>query len=337
MRQRILALAAAAVALGTVGISPAAAHNGHEGTHGSQGTDGSQGSHSSQGSHGNHGSAQGGYGDTTPKTPARGPQVFLAATLSGAEEVPVAGGPAVGDADGKADALVRVKGDRVTFALRWKGIGAPTLGHIHQGKAGANGDVKVPLFGTAMPDTVHSAAGQTTVTDAALAQQIRTDPAGFYVNLHSKEFPGGAVRGQLQPLHKPVNPLDILKGGKLLALSDGGQEVPKDDASKVGDPDGHAITFIHPKGSAVDYSFAWVNIAPPSLGHIHKGRFGKNGDIQFNFFNNPVPQNIFAVSGTLENQDPKVVDRVRRNPSDYYSNLHTAEFPDGAVRGQLFH
>ncbi|MGP4003860.1 CHRD domain-containing protein [Streptomyces sp. 8N706] len=327
MRRRILTLIATAAVLGALGGSPAVAHGGHSG-------------HDGQGSgESGHGSEGTGTGDTTPKTPARGPQVFLTATLSGADEVPVAGGPAVNDPDGKATALVRVKGDRVTFALRWKGIGAPTLGHIHQGRAGANGDVKVTLFGSAMPDTVHSAAGQVSVTDAELAQRIRTDPAGFYVNLHSKEFPGGAVRGQLQPirsLHQPLNPLDIIKGGKLRALSDGGQEVPKDDASKVGDPDGHAITFLHPKGTRVNYSSAWINIAPPSLGHIHEGVFGKNGDIRFNLFNRPVPENIFAVSGTLKHQDPKVVQQIRKNPSGFYANLHTAEFPDGAVRGQLF-
>ncbi|MGP3923617.1 CHRD domain-containing protein [Streptomyces sp. 8N616] len=327
MRRRILALAATALALGTIGVSPAAAdHGGRSGSHGSDS------SHSS----GSHGSGSGHSSGTTPKTPARGPSVFLAAELSGADEVPVQGGPAVNDPDGKAVALVRVKGDRVTFALQWKGIGAPTLGHIHEGKAGANGGVKVTLFGTAMPDTVHSAAGQVAVTDAALAERIRTNPAGFYVNLHSKEFPGGAVRGQLEPLRHPVNPLDIIKGGKLRALSDGGQEVPKDDASKVGDPDGHAVTFLHPKGTRVDYSLAWVNIAPPTLGHIHQGTFGKNGDVKFPLFATPVPENIFAVSGTLRDQDPAVVKRVRKNPSDYYANLHTAEFPDGAVRGQLF-
>ncbi|MGP3983367.1 CHRD domain-containing protein [Streptomyces sp. KR80] len=332
MRRRILTLAAAAVTLGTVGVSPALAHGEHGGHGSHSGTARPGTSHSDHADSGSDGAD----GTATPTTPARGPSVFLTATLSGAKEVPTSGGPAVDDPDGKAVALVHVKGDRVAFALRYKNIGAPTLGHIHQGEAGANGAVKVALFGSAMPDTVRAAAGQVSVTDAGLAEQLRTNPAGFYINLHSKEFPGGAVRGQLRPLHKPVNPLAFIKGGKIRALSDGDQEVPKTDTSKVGDPDGLALTFLRPKGSRVDYSLAWVNIAPPTLGHIHQGEFGKNGDVQFNLFNNPVPQNIFAVSGTLTDQDPEVVERIRKNPSDYYSNLHTTEFPDGAVRGQLF-
>ncbi|MGW7367129.1 CHRD domain-containing protein [Streptomyces sp. NPDC054841] len=319
MQKRFLAVTAAAIVIGVAGVTPAIAHGGHD----------------------SHGSGAGGGGTKTGNaatftTPAAGKAVTLAAELSGANEVPVQGGPAVNDPDGKAIALVKVKGDRVTFALQWKGF-VPSLGHIHEGVAGKNGAVKVPLFGTAMPDTVHSAAGQVAVTDAKLAESIRTNPAGFYVNLHSAEFPGGAVRGQLKPLKRNINPLEIIKGGKLRALANGGQEVPKNDASKVGDPDGHAVTFLHPKGTAVDYSFAWVNIQSPSKGHVHKGKFGKNGDVVFDFFNRPVPDGIFAVSGRLAGQNPDVVKRVRENPRNYYSNIHTAEFPDGAVRGQFFH
>src|SRR5439155_21605319 len=107
---------------------------------------------------------------------------FFAARLSGANEVQVAGKPTVGDPDGRGAAVVRVQGSRVTFSLEWAGITAPTLGHIHQGVAGVNGDVKVALFGTPMPDTATAAAGAVTVSDPKIADDIRANPAGFYVN-----------------------------------------------------------------------------------------------------------------------------------------------------------
>ncbi|MFF0448180.1 CHRD domain-containing protein [Streptomyces sp. NPDC004609] len=319
--------------LGVAGVAPAVAHgDGHSGHSGS----GQSGNGHSE--HSGNGAAVQGSGVTEAAsfgTASTGRAVSFIAQLSGANEVPVAGGPAVNDPDGRAVALVKVKGDRVTFALQWQGF-VPSLGHIHQGRAGQNGAVKVGLFGTAMPDSVHSAAGQVALSDAGLAQEIRTNPAGFYVNLHSAEFPGGAVRGQLKPLKKNVNPLSIIKGGKLRALSNGEQEVPKNETSRVGDPDGRAVTFLSPKGTSVDYSLAWINIKSPSLGHIHKGRFGQNGDVVFNFFNRPVPDGVFAVAGKLNGQNADAVQRVRANPRSYYSNIHTPEFPDGAVRGQLF-
>ncbi|MEU3855234.1 CHRD domain-containing protein [Streptomyces sp. NPDC029554] len=288
--------------------------------------------------HGGHGSHQSGASTQSvgnaPKNPARGPSASFIATLTGSQEVPEAG-KKVGDPDGAAQALVSVKGDRVTFALKWRDIGAPSLGHIHEGKAGTNGAVKVTMFGTAMPDTVNAAAGQATVTDAALAKRLRTDPGSFYLNLHSKEFPDGAVRGQLKPVQSRVNPLSIIRGGALHALNDGDQEVPE-AGKKVGDPDGHAITFLHPRGSTVDYSLAWVNIPAPSLGHIHQAPFGKNGPVKVPLFTTAVPQGIFAISGRVAGQDPAVVNQLRKGPADFYSNLHTTEFPDGAVRGQLF-
>ncbi|MFD3998769.1 CHRD domain-containing protein [Streptomyces sp. NPDC058548] len=312
MRHKILATAVAAVVLGASGIAPALAH---EGSHG----------------HGSHGSAS-----ASPVFgPSKGRAYSFTATLSGAEEVAVPGGPAVSDPDGKGTALIKVKGDRVTFALQWKGL-APTLGHIHQGAKGTTGGVKVPLFGSAMPSSAHSAAGQVSLTDPALAEQIRNNPSNFYVNLHSAEFPGGAVRGQLKAAKRNLNPLTIIKGGKLRALSNGEQEVPKNADSKVGDPDGHAVTFLRLDDADVDYAFAWINIQSPSLGHLHQGAFGVNGPVVLNFFDKPVPDGIFAVAGRLTGQDPAVVKRIKANPRNYYSNIHTPEFPDGAVRGQLF-
>lgn len=63
---------------------------------------------------------------------------------------------------------------------------------------------------------------------------------------------------------------------------------------------------------------------------------GRNGDVKVPLFVTPVPQNIFAISGTVSVQDPSVLAQIKKAPTGFYANLHTAEFPDGAVRGQLF-
>ncbi len=266
--------------------------------------------------------------------PAKGKPVFFSADLDGKQEVPTPGGPAVGDADGSAKALVEVRGDRVTFAVEWQKTAQLTLGHIHQGVAGQNGPVKVNLFTTPMPETLSAAAGQT-VVDPVLADEIRRNPAGFYVNLHSTDRPGGAVRAQLKPLGKHVNPLDIIKGGKLRAFSNGRNEVPVPNGPKAGDPDGQAITFVQPAGTGVDFSLAWVNIDAPTLGHLHQGAKGVNGPVKILFFGTAVPNGVFAVSGTVAGVDQAAVDALKKSPKDFYSNIHTATFPGGAVRGQF--
>jgi hypothetical protein len=266
---------------------------------------------------------------------ARLKPVFLEAKLDGAQEVQVAGKPPVGDPKGSATGIVRVQGDRVTFAFSWKGISAPTLGHIHQGAKGANGDVKVPLFTTPMPDTVTAAAGILTVSDPAIADALRADPASFYLNLHTKEFAGGAVRGQLSKLNHPEDLLGLLQGGVEKAFLSGDQEVPVAGGPAVGDPTARAVAFIKAHDNQVSYSFAWLGLNP-TLGHIHKAPFGANGPVVVPLFTTAVPTTIVAISGTASGLDPALVKDIAEHPSAFYANLHSAQFPGGAVRGQLF-
>jgi len=131
---------------------------------------------------------------------------ILAASLNGANEVPVQGGPAVGDKDGAALEFVKVKGDKVSVAVKWRGTGKPTLLHIHQGAKGVNGGIKVDF--TKLLDNAkgRTATGTVKVKDAALLGQLKSDPGSFYANLHTAEFPGGAVRGQL---HKVTTKFDF--------------------------------------------------------------------------------------------------------------------------------
>jgi hypothetical protein len=121
----------------------------------------------------------------------------LTALADGRQEVP-APGTKVGDKDGRAAWLVQVKGTRVHFATTWKRIAAPTNGHIHRGVKGKNGPVVVDFFADAngLPAGISGLAGSGTAS-AKVAKGIKNNPKGWYTNLHTTEFPGGAVRGQL--------------------------------------------------------------------------------------------------------------------------------------------
>jgi len=115
----------------------------------------------------------------------------LNATLIGAAEVP---GP--GDVDGAGTATLRLRlgQGQICHTLSVMNITLPaTAAHIHVGAAGVAGADVVTLV---TPDADGNVSGCVAVS-RALVKQILMNPAGYYVNVHTSDFPDGAVRGQL--------------------------------------------------------------------------------------------------------------------------------------------
>ena len=69
------------------------------------------------------------------------------------------------------------------------------MAHIHKAKAGTNGDVVVPFFANESPLDASSKSG-CVQAKAAVVQGLAANPGNYYVNVHSPEFPKGAIRGQ---------------------------------------------------------------------------------------------------------------------------------------------
>ncbi len=96
----------------------------------------------------------------------------LETSLNGRQEVGDARG-VVGDKNGRGEAYVLgIDGDATTlcYGLTVDKIGTAVAAHIHQGAAGSNGPVVA-------------------------------NPADYYVNVHTAQYPNGAIRGQLAPQH----------------------------------------------------------------------------------------------------------------------------------------
>lgn len=73
-------------------------------------------------------------------------------------------------------------------------------GHIHEAPAGDDGPVVVPLYGA--PDPPTSARqirirGVVTPNAGTTGEELCQSPSAYYVNFHTAEFTGGAIRGQL--------------------------------------------------------------------------------------------------------------------------------------------
>ncbi|MFG2500072.1 CHRD domain-containing protein [Streptomyces sp. NPDC048441] len=231
-----------------------------------------------------------------------GGSVF-AASMNGANEVPVQGGPAVGDKDGKALEFIKVEGDKVSVTVKWRGTGKPTALHIHQGAKGTNGGVKVDftkLLDKGKKD--HRVSGTVTVDDAALLEQLKADPGSFYANLHTAEFPGGAVRGQLHQVtadvdfgHAAANfQASVIQGSQIYECKkadDGSGKfafAQRDVSARLGGHIAHSFTapnsgtpqWVAPDGSAVtgklisktpngDKNIAELDLAATQTGKSH--------------------------------------------------------------------
>lgn len=109
----------------------------------------------------------------------------------------------------------------------------------------------------------------------------------------------------------------------MTATLTGAQEVPG-----PGDPDGFgtALLTIDDEALTVDWDFDVTGVDFPLTGaHIHTGPAGVAGPIIVDFME------MLSGSGL---SDPDLAD-VLANPPGHYVNLHNADFPAGAIRGQL--
>jgi CHRD domain-containing protein len=117
------------------------------------------------------------------------------AALNGENEIGNDGQRNAGDGNGRGAFSGIFKGDTLCYGLQVTNIGKPVAAHIHQASRGDNGDVVVTLK---QPRRGNPGASKQCVdVPANVADDIRSNPGGFYVNVHNAKFPGGAIRGQL--------------------------------------------------------------------------------------------------------------------------------------------
>lgn len=72
------------------------------------------------------------------------------------------------------------------------------LGHIHEGAPNVNGPIVVALFEGSSSDDHFVQHETVAVPETFDVFELCDDPGAFYVNYHTTQDPGGAIRGQLQ-------------------------------------------------------------------------------------------------------------------------------------------
>lgn len=119
---------------------------------------------------------------------------------------------------------------------------------------------------------------------------------------------------------------------KLTTTLTGAMEVPG-----PGDSDGRATARIMIKKNQICFTLVYQGIDTPLAAHIHEAPEGVAGPVVV-----PLPLTklnetqaaIQRVRGCVE-VDAALLADIRHNPNAYYVNMHNADFPAGALRGQL--
>ena len=119
---------------------------------------------------------------------AHAAETTVKADMNGKEEV-----PAPGDSDGKGTATIVLDDAKNTacYEFTYEGINKVTAAHVHTGAKGVAGPVVIDFKADKNGDKGCVPA------DPTVLKAVRDNPGGHYVNLHTADFPAGAIRGQL--------------------------------------------------------------------------------------------------------------------------------------------
>jgi hypothetical protein len=122
---------------------------------------------------------------------------------------------------------------------------------------------------------------------------------------------------------------------QFFAVLSGGNEVGPTGQAAAGDPDGYGTASVLVVGNDRICVSALVNrLDKPTAAHIHEGPAGRNGPIVVPF--TPPATGNPGTTTACVSVSTDVLARLHDTPTDFYINVHTVKFPDGAVRGQLF-
>ncbi len=259
-------------------------------------------------------------GDIVP-APTSCPQTLLTATTGGvglgAKMVGVTEVPAPADPDGTGTITLRLRKNQgqVCESVTVQGIAQPTASHIHKGTANDSGPVVVAL----KTPSLSAAVAGCVAAPRAIVNGIIANPAGYYVNVHTGDFPDGAIRNQLNGAVNFV----------LEAKMNGANEKPT-----AGDSDGSGtgMFILRPDQGQLCYTLTASSVITPTVAsHIHRGDSTVAGPVIIPF----TPPAANGASEGCVTVDAGLLKEIIGNPAGFYANVHTTDFPGGAIRAPL--
>ncbi len=254
--------------------------------------------------------------------------VAFRANLSGNNEVV----PVTTAATGAA--LLVLEGNMLTVSGTYNNLssalntGIAGGAHIHLGLAGQNGGIEFVLAPSSDEEMTSGAFNVANNTFELNETEIANIFARRnYVNIHSLNFPGGELRGQVVPESQ------FFMNGFLTGMQEA-DPVLSEGAGNV---------IVEVRGNNIFLSGSFNDLDSPfndEIGvHIHSGLAGQNGGITFDL----VPDlsadmrsgELTAMNNNFGNLSSGKLDTLRSR--GMYVNVHSVDHPTGEVRGQLLH
>ncbi|HUQ64027.1 MAG TPA: CHRD domain-containing protein [Acidimicrobiales bacterium] len=136
------------------------------------------------------------------------------------------------------------------------------------------------------------------------------------------------VRGAVSTIADKVED-KVEQASRLTTTLSGPAEVPT-----AGDPDGTGTATVNlniVKGELC-YEVTVQKLDPPVAMHIHEAERGKSGDIVVPL---TTPTGGDTTTTGCANPEATLIARMAARPGDFYVNVHTQTYPQGAARGQL--
>jgi hypothetical protein len=227
-------------------------------------------------------------------------ETYFGANMTSAQELL----PSTSTSTNTGNAMVVLGMGGAKFLYQVSTNASPTLVHLHRGPGGTNGSVEIDL-----PEPSQSMFG---IEDLGPTRQADAERGLWYFNVHTTENPKGEIRGQ------------VLRPGETLytAVLSGQNEVPAIETAASGG----AGVILSAARDQIRYDGSVVDLTP-TVAHIHDGVAGTNGAITF----------ALGLSGTAlaGEQAMSAADVTKLDGEGFYVNVHSAEFPKGAIRGQL--
>jgi Cu/Zn superoxide dismutase len=245
------------------------------------------------------------------------PAVKFSANLTGAQQVP----PVASSGTGTGTVQLNATENQITVDLTFSGLSSnANAAHIHgPAAAGANAGVLFDFSGVTPAATSGTIPTQTFAITAAQVTQLKAGQ--FYFNIHTGNFGGGEIRGQIA-----LAPLQ-----KFDAELNGAQQVPSVSTAATGD--GTVRLNAAENQITVNMTFSGLT-SNVTAAHIHgPAASGANAGVMFDLSgvtpaatSGTIPEQTFAINSTQVAQ---------LKAGQLYFNIHTVNFGDGEIRGQI--